>query len=143
MLVKKFKLRVPGQKKYFIVLVYDTVKSLRLGIDKFHRKTGEDEYSEGTFGVCHSYRKVKTYEDGREEEIDEIGTIRLAEKHLSSSVVSHELVHAAIHQYTLGKENRNMNLEDMANEDVFAHIYSDLFRKMTLAMYRHKLWGEI
>ncbi len=130
--------------------VYKTQKALQRAARRHARLAGNKEQFDGTAGVCHSYERVRI-EEGKPEIISpEIGTIRLSEQHLSNLVVSHEVVHAALHLYRKlygterewegSSENADFGNGVSEMEEDFCYLYGDLFRSMVNKLYKYNFW---
>jgi len=150
---KKFKIKGLGTDLYFWVYVYDNIKDLR----KDAVKHGGEEVAEDTeggklMGIVHPYEKFYIDPEGKEpdERDNNIGIIRLSKKHLSTLLVSHEVIHAAMWYYRLylgtdrmdgsSTNNADFGPQNSINEENFAHIYGQLFRSMTRKLYKHGYW---
>jgi hypothetical protein len=151
-MIKKFKIKSMQSDKYFLVRIYPNVKELREAAVKHSKKTGENSpLFKDTYGVCHTYERIKIKPDGAEEMINEIGTIRLSNPNCRTGIVAHEVVHAAMHLYRLlyGVEHEyegsthNADFGNGCNEDEenFAYIYGELFHDMTKKLYKFDVWS--
>ena len=141
MILKKFKLTHEGQ--YFYIYVFDSLKSMRLFIQKKDKLWGNEEkdYSD-TGAMTDPYTKVTIEKDGSETPDPEIGSIYFSKTHFTNTVVCHECVHAALWLYRL-KDPRgvaNFGKGKVDDEEVFARIYHQIFRKMVMKMYKFKFW---
>lgn len=145
-MTEKFQIRAKGYNFYFNVHVYDKIHIMRRYALNYSRRTGNGEDVADIHGIVHPYTKLKVGPKGgktTERHSLDIGIIRLTKTHLSTFVVAHEVMHAAMHLYrTKNKKRVNADFggENSDNEESFANIYASLFRDMTIKLYDHKLW---
>jgi len=117
--------RALGHRSRVRVYVYDTLEELRSAATRF---SGE-EFSNAA-GVTQLYTNA--------DDTECLPVIRLARTHLGSTVVSHEMHHAAAALYgvTTGRSARARSHLTHYNEP-FAYLFSDLFARLVDALYRH------
>lgn len=135
---------------WFHVIVYPTTREMIDAANEHTKETGEDMKYTGSAGVCHTYQRLKITEKGEETLLNEIGTIRLAKTHLNTEVVSHEVLHAAMHLYRLlyGTEreyegsSHNADFGSGCNpqEENLCYLFGEMFRDMNLKLHNNNLW---
>lgn len=138
-----FKLRAPGTEYFFKVKIHGSIKELRKSANRYSDYIGEKGASYGdALAVTHTFQRVKISPDGKEEQSLLVGLVRFSSKNISTQIVCHEVIHAALHQYRLTK-NMVADFGEGCNEEEedFAHIYDSLFRDMVKKLYKHKLWN--
>lgn len=148
--LKKFKIKSDESDLWFWVIVYPNSKQMREAASNHTAETGERVSFDGAAGVCHTYERIRIDPDGKEEVLKQIGTIRLVKDKLHTEVISHEVVHAAMHLYRLlhGVENpldgssHNADFGNGCNQDEenFAYIYGSLFHSMNMKLHDNKFW---
>lgn len=139
--MKKFKLRENRSKKYFEVVVHDSLQEMRKAASKYDIDAGKDGDHTETYGVFHPFEKFYVDSTGKEIYHNQIGIVRFSKKHLSSEIVSHEIGHAAMWQYRLEHDKQAIFGEQIDDrEENLIHIYGRLFRKITNQLYKHNLW---
>lgn len=151
--MKTFKIKSKQSKCYFKVIVYENIKQLRKDTKKYDalRKVKiKDNEDEEILGLCHSFERYKADKDGKFKRLPNIGIIRLAKTYLTTEIVAHEVVHAAMHNYRIdyGNEdiyngtngNANFGNNCCDEEENFAYIYGELFRDITNKLYKYGLW---
>ena len=132
-----FKLKTKLSDKYFRVLVFDNVNQMRSDY-KESRLFNNDDLDFA--GLCSGYEKVLVSDNGEETVSDDIGEIRLAKTKLSSRVIAHELIHAALQLFR--SERKSVNFKESCDEleEEFALLYGEMTRRMILNLYRTELW---
>lgn len=140
----KFKIKSKQTAYWFWVYIYGTESQMHHAAQLHAKETGETiDYAKAeASGICHTYQILKVSPDGKDQLLKEIGTIRLSRENLSSRVVSHEVLHAALHNYRIHYK-RNADFGDMVNqaEEDLAYIFADLFKDMNIKLHDHKLWN--
>lgn len=135
---KAFKIKSMRYPQWFWVYVYDDIKELRKASTNFDEMAGFDngDYKH-ILGICQGYKRL-IEKNNHDKVHNNIGIIRLARKHLSPLVVSHEVLHASIHTYRFHHKVLNLgkNVED--KEEELAHIYGELFSQMTKKLDKYK-----
>lgn len=123
--------RALGHQVRVRVYVYDTLSEMRQAAHEFNGATGNDD----TLGVTQAYYSA----DGSAC----LPIVRLARERLGSTVVSHEMHHAAAALYgaSLGKYATARPHLTHYNEP-FAHLFSDLYGSLVRALYRHGYYEE-
>lgn len=113
---------------------------------QWFRDKDQNRRTQGMVCPRRNYSKVRgRYRGGRR-----IGVILLNRPHLSTNVVSHEVVHAAMTYYReTGRPLRtdrwrpsNFGPACGPREERFAYIYGSLLRNMTNKLYDKGLWKE-
>lgn len=117
--------RALGHRSRVRVYVYDTLEELRAAATRFN---GGDHTNAA--GVTQLYSNA--------DDTDCLPVIRLARTHLGSTVVSHEMHHAAAALYgvTTRRSSRARTHLTHYNEP-FAYLFSDLFASLVDRLYRH------
>jgi hypothetical protein len=117
--------RALGHRSRVRVYVYDTLEELRAAADRFN---GTD--NSRAAGVTQLYANA--------DDSACLPVVRLCRTHLGSTVVSHEMHHAAAALYgvTTRPEARARAHLTHYNEP-FAYLFSDLFASLVAALYRH------
>lgn len=117
--------RATGERRHVRVYIYPTLDDMRAASDRFN---GNDHSTAG--GTTQAYLD----DDGRTS----VPIIRLAATHLGSTIVCHEVHHAAtgIYGSTLGPDAQLGEVLFFNNEP-FAYLYSDLFAGLVSALWRH------
>ena len=140
--MKRFKLRAWGYKKFFWVVIYDSIKQLRTEASEYDKKTGYISDHNDVLGECVPYERKVITAKGKVTYRDNIGIIRLAKTHTFSHIVVHEVLHAAFWQYRLSLKSEKANFGKSCGpkEEKFNHIFTNLYIKMIRQMYKHKYW---
>lgn len=137
---------------YFWVYVYPTVTQMRKDIKKYDAKCGAKQPdSSDALGVVNSYVRELVSSKGKvSKRKKDIGIIRLAKRYVSTVVVSHEVVHAAMwnfriafgieHEWEGSVENACFGNNCSPTEEDFAYLYCQLFSDMTRKLYDNKIW---
>lgn len=114
-----------GHRSRVRVYVYDTLDDLRAAATRFN-------------GADHSNAAGTTQLYSNADDTACLPVVRLARTHLGSTVVSHEMHHAAAALYgcTTRRGARARAHLTHYNEP-FAHLFSDLFASLVAALYRH------
>lgn len=129
--------RQTGTREIVRVWVYDTVEELREAAQRFN--PGADFTN--TLGVCQTYR-VERITDGEWHTVREPIIVRLWRERLGSSIVTHEMSHAACELYgrTLPEDALARDHLDNANE-ILAHLHSDLTYRLVDRLYALGYYG--
>ena len=121
--------RALGPKRRVIVRVYESCDDMRRAAMSFN---GNDHSESGavTQAYCDTEGRIT------------VPIIRLTPDYLTTQIVGHELHHAtcAIYGSTLTDESVSDVLTH--HNEPFAHLYSDLLRVTTNALYAHGYWGS-
>ena len=121
-----------GEKSTVLVKVYPTLRGMRVASTKFHPDNKKGS-SSGAVGVCQLINISNSFEV--------VPVIRLTRGYLGSSVVSHEVHHAAtgIYGSWLNAQDPNIPLQVALflthYNEKFAYLYSDLFGALVSALY--------
>mgnify|MGYP001607690556 CR=1 FL=1 len=143
---KQFRLRAFDSKKYFMVMVYDKVKDLRLEATKYDGRADIKEASnDNVLGLCHPFEKFKVLANGETIKSNQIGILRFSKKHLRTHIVFHEIMHAAFWQYRLSLPKKAEEKADFGamcspKEEAFIHLAGKVYTDMIRKMYKHKYW---
>ena len=115
-----------GQRRRVIVRIYDTVEQMRAAGVRFNGNPLDDAVGV-TQAYCDKDKRVT------------VPIVRLARGQLGIQVVSHEMHHAAtaIYGSTLPDDATLADVLTHHNEP-FAHLYSDLMRKLVVSLYRYE-----
>ena len=146
--MKKFRLRALKTKKYFDVIVYDTVEELRKAANDYDGKAGKNVSNDDILGICHPFERTTVIakgQKGRPKRHPNIGILRFTKTHTTTQVVFHETMHAAFWQYRLSLPKKDQAKADFGEssgpkEEAFLHLADRLYIKMVRQMYRHKFW---
>ena len=121
--------RALGVKRRVIVRVYESLNDMRQAAERFNGNVH-----------THSGAVTQTYCD-TEGRIT-VPVIRLTPDYLTTEIVGHELHHATCAIY--GSTLKDESVADVLthHNEPFAHLYSDLLRATTNALYAHGHWGS-
>lgn len=118
-----------GPRRWCLVRVHDALDQLRDAAHRLRPERGREGWDD-CYGCFHPTWHWTNSDTGQREYSPNgyAGLIRLAEGHVNTEIVSHELVHAAaqiyrmnVHPYIrLGKQCAD-------REESFAYIYGELF----------------
>lgn len=127
-----------GRKREIDLRLYKSPRELRAAATRFTHQweTLSDKFID-TLGVCHGFNFIRIHKDGTETEQDLAAIIRLSEGHLTPTIVSHEVAHAAQHLYGLDllkKTDKAADLFTSGNED-FAYLTGELFAAVWSAIH--------
>ncbi|WP_454175003.1 hypothetical protein [Gordonia sputi] len=120
-----------GEKRTVRVWVYDTVEEMREAATRFN---GTDHSRSG--GVTQRYQRVRTDTDGRRVVHGSTNIVQLCRQHLGTTVVVHEINHAAVSIYGSSLQGNEfaIDLLDNANETL-AYLQSDLTGALVRRLY--------
>jgi len=142
-----------GGHMYFEVRIFDTVSEMRRHWDRSSLMSQElDRRTRQAFGsdavaLCAPRTEWTVDRRGRLVAMSpRIGFILLNREYLGGSIVAHELIHAALAYWReRGRDRRwraaNFGTSATPDEERFAHIYSELSRRMTLALHARGYWS--
>lgn len=152
MILKSWKIETDwtGTRRWFWVRVYDSLPALR---------KSAANYSGGIEGVGHFanaiacvQRTAVIFAVEDTEECNPIwpgdglaGVVRLEENSLYTSVIYHELVHAAAIVYRMNLHptiNLGDGRHDLNDEESFAYIYGELAADMDTGLRKHMDFGN-
>lgn len=138
---KKFIIKSRDSKYWFWVFVYDQLKVMRKDVVEHDEKTGQltdDSYK--VLGVCEPYERLSIEADGSETRYGNIGIIRLSKKYLSTEIVTHEVLHAAIWNYRIEHKVANFGKENSDKEEELVHLFGQLFASMNRKLHDKEFW---
>lgn len=120
------------------VVVYDSVKGLRIAASRYDNKTKRRKQRQrgayaDTLGVCHRFEWTRP--DG--ESHPECAIVRLAEPHLGVGIVSHELTHAAVWFRELNDGDAPLRCD---NDEEFCLVLGDLIRQTANVLIDRGIW---
>lgn len=123
--------RATGERRSVRVCVYDTVEEMRAAATRFN---GRDCSDAG--GVTQQTSLIRTDTDGRRRVIDIRIIVRLCRKYLGTTVVVHEMNHAAVAIYGASLTGKELAVDvlDNANETL-AYLQSDLTGALIRRLY--------
>lgn len=150
--ITEFKVKNRMNKSWVRVLVYDDVQQMRKESDDYDEKLGHARDNGDIAGLSYHYCREQFDEKGKQiGRKNDIGIIRLCKKYLSTEVVAHELLHAALWNYRLnyGTEHEfEGSIENACfgqgcndDEETLCHLYGQMFRDMTRKLYKKGLWA--
>ena len=117
--------RALGYPAQVRVYVYDTLEQLRAASERFN---GVE--------VPRAAGITQAYPDANSGAV--IAIVRLARDWLGTTIVSHEIHHAATAIYGASLPDDTTAAEVLTHHnEPFAHLYSDLFGRLVKALYRH------
>lgn len=95
-----------------------------------------------TYGVTHKYKRVTYQKDGSMEPHANNGVIQLAVGHMSTQIVSHELIHAVAWTFKI-KYGPSMGraYSNSWREEKLAQIYGDTFSQLTRILHKKGFWS--
>jgi hypothetical protein len=137
--------RHSGRKRAVTVKVYDTVEELRAAAEAFTRRRGAEQTGEfdRAWGVTHSFDSVMFNEQGEVERQGEAAAlIRLWRQRLGTSVVTHEVCHAAsgIYRSDCHDEHGPVH-DDMDNEEIYCYLVGDLTARIVNRLYHYGMYA--
>lgn len=120
-----------GERRHVRVYVYDTIEQMRAAATRFN---GND--FAGAAAVTQSYRRVRYDIDGRRIARASTIIVRLCRERLGTTVVVHEMNHAAVAIYgsSLNGNELAIDVLDNANETL-AYLQSDLTGSLIRRLY--------
>lgn len=138
----RFKINTESEGFYFFVYVYDNLSDMREAITKFDKKRDyvDPDNNDDVLGVCQCYERFKVKKGKPDIRMPNIGSIRLSVDHCSSTIISHEVFHAAMQQYRVVYGKANFGTQCSEKEEDIAHIYGELFASMTRKLYKYNIW---
>lgn len=136
-----------GTRRWFWVRVYDSLAALHRGAARYSRHNGGNEgvrYFAGAVACVQRVAALHSIEDP--EHLHPIwpdnglaGVVRLERDHLYSSVIHHEVVHAAAIVYRMDVAsiiNLGDGFVDLSAEEAFAYIHGELAADMDSGLRR-------
>src|SRR5690606_15381779 len=139
--------RHSGRRRFVRVTVYDEVEDMRVAASLDTKRTGT--YREGHFddahGVTHSFRGIRIDSSGRGVgRGPTAANIRLHRRALGTSVVTHEVCHAAITIYEQDCEREQGSIHDeMDAEEVLCYLVGDLAARIVSRLYVYGYYDEV
>lgn len=145
---RRFKVstRHSGLRRFVTVTVYDEIDDLRREADRYTVWTGT--YREGQFqnalGVTQSFESFVIGEGDAPPRRGAAGVhIRLWRERLGTSVVTHEVCHAAAAIYGQDcLETRGPIHDNMEAEEVFSYLVGDLSARIVNRLYHYGYYEE-
>ncbi len=131
--------RATGERRRVRVYVYDTVDELRSAGERFN-----GEYCADAIGMCQLMESGLVDRDGRRSHARSTTVIvRLCRGHLGTSVVVHEMNHAAVAIYGSNLRGNELAI-DLLNHhnETLAHLQSDLTRSLVDRLYALGYYDE-
>lgn len=126
-----------GRKRQIDLRLYKSPRELRAAATRFVRQWEKpaNKFTD-TLGVVHGFQHIRINDDDTETEQDLVAIIRLAENHLTPTIISHEIAHAAQHLYGLDILKPDDNAEDLftSGNEEFAWITGELFAAVWTAV---------
>lgn len=141
-LVFRVSTRHSGLRRFVRVTVYDTVDELRHAADNYSRRLGTYVTGEfdGAHGVTHSFQRILIDSEGEEQApgASTAAHIRLHRAALGTSVVTHEVAHAALAVYDQDclKEMGPVH-QDMKQEEILCYLVGDLSARIVNRLYAY------
>lgn len=117
-----------GPRRFWIVRIHPDVEHLRCAAARFRPQHDSGHWEEAC-GCCHPLGWLNGGKgDQKWPPNGYAGVIRYAEDYLTTEIVAHELVHAALWIYRMNVKSRVV-LGDQCNdrEESLAYIYGELF----------------
>lgn len=118
-----------GLRRWCLVRIHDNVEDLRRAAHRLRPDTGIAWWDEcygcfhPTWHWFHPETKARRYSAN-----GYAGLMRFAEDHVTSEIVAHELVHAAVQIYRMNvKTDMRLGSNCGAREEDFAYIYGELY----------------
>jgi hypothetical protein len=145
-LVFRVSTRHSGRRRFVRVTLYDEVAELRRAANRYTRAVGT--YTDGEFdrayGVTHSFVSMFYDEDGTTERLGPgAAHIRLSRGFLGTSVVTHEVAHAALGIYRQDcLEKQGSVHEDMEQEETVCYLIGDLTARIVNRLYAYGCYTE-
>lgn len=151
-MISKFKVKSRWLKTYTRVWVYDSIEELRKDASTHNESRGLESDDGDILGVSHHYVREVIDKKGKvEKRKNDVGIIRLSKDHLTTEIVAHELLHAALWHYRMeygterefegSTENADFGTGCCDEEENLCHIYGQMFRDMTKKLYKLNLWN--
>lgn len=137
-----------GTKRWLWVRLYDCLPALHRSAAQYSRRNGCMNEGIGHFNgaVACVQRVASAHSADDPEQLDPIwpdsgfaGVVRLERQHLYTSVIYHEIVHAAAIVYRMDVSpviRLGDGLDDLVNEEAFAYIYGELAADMDFGLRR-------
>lgn len=132
----RFNIRPHGRKEYVTVMIFPTKAKMYAFRKKFAKVTGEEVGHMDFLGLFTGYErivfsngKIKLF-NGEEKRMNDIGKVLLCSGYCHADIVSHELLHAAMHYERLihGNKIARFGTNIGVKEERLAHTLSDLLR---------------
>lgn len=148
--MQRFKIRTRDKRLsnfWFWVYIHDSIKEMR-DIETQYRKEEKldfEDYSD-CYGLCHPYERsagliTEGKKKGQHRLHPNIGYVRLSKDYLSTEIVCHEILHAALWMYRCNfSRNANFGNECSQKEEDICHLYGQLFTFTTKRLHELGLW---
>lgn len=131
--------RRTGARRVADVYVYDTAAELQAAARRF--SPGAPDGFANTLGVCHYVGRYTIGADGSEQDMPGRLIVRLVRGHLGTEVVTHEMTHAAVAIYGESLPRDTLAVDVLvADNEVIAHLVSDLTRRLVDQLYARGLY---
>jgi hypothetical protein len=128
------------------VRVYDDAAALRIAAERYCAQWGTADPGEfrEAHGVTHTVQVCYFDDAGEIERVGEAAAlIRLHREAVGTSVVTHEVAHAASAIYRQDCQPDRGPVHDcMDNEEVFCYLVGDLTRRVVDRLYHYGYYGE-
>lgn len=146
--MRKFKLKIANTDYWFWVQIHDDLASMVAASRAHDELSGADNgtgeyYHPGVEGVTHRYERV-TYKDGEQKDYPNIGIIQLAAGHMSTQIVSHELMHAVLWAFRLKYDTAStgrLKWKMSWREEKLAYMYGDTFSELVRVLHKKGFWS--
>jgi len=136
--------RHSGSRRFVRVSLYSDAGSMRAAALRHSQREGyirDDEYS-GAHGVTHTFDVLHIGADGSEKRSPTAAHIRMYDGALGTSVVTHEVVHAAMSIYNQDCLKDGTAHEDMNREEILAYLVGDLAARIVNKIYEFGYYGK-
>jgi hypothetical protein len=131
-----------GQKRVVHIHVYDTIAEMDRARRRYDRMLDGGSLpikEEDVWGWTQSSHVENVDDHGKVTIGGHMIHVRYVREHLGLAVLSHELAHAAIRIYRIDNGKGTENIE---NEEMLAHIFSDLCSAVNNKMYDKGLYSD-
>lgn len=127
--------RATGTRETVRVYVYDTLEEMRAAADRFDGGVAGEGFFDDALGVTQTYERQRLV-DGVWSTVRHPLIVRLQRDRIGTTIVSHEMNHAAVELYgrTLAPDTLAVDVLHNANEEL-AHLQSDLTAGLVRRLY--------
>lgn len=145
-LVKSFRVstRHSGTRRFVCVSLYSDAGSMRDAALRHSQREGyirEDEYYMA-HGVTHTIDVLHIGADGSEKRSPLAAHIRMYDGALGTSVVTHEVTHAALSIFNQDCLGEGAVHESMDREEILAYLVGDLAARIVNKIYEFGYYGK-
>lgn len=136
--------RHSGSRRFVRVSIYSNAGSMRAAALKHSQREGYirvDEYA-AAHGITHTYDVRTIGVDGSEARSPTAAHIRMYDGALGTSVVTHEVVHAAVSIYNQDCLDDGPVHEGMDREEILAYLVGDLAARIVNKIYEFGYYGK-